>query len=176
MGRTSKQWWAEMKKEPARFQDWLTDQYRGETTAAERIEALRDTYAQGNEPARIILSTIAEQEHQHALWVTELLRVRGIEPAVQDKAERYWGQPLAAVKDLATACAVGAHAERMRLERIETIALDSEAPEDVRAVFQRILLQERFHERAFRFLSTPEALEATRAAHELGRVALGLSP
>ena len=64
----------------------------------------------------------------------------------------------------------------MRLERIEVIASDPEAPEDVRAVFWRILPQERFHEHAFRSLAGAPALEATRAAHELGRTTLGLSP
>ena len=46
---------------------------------------------------------------------------------------------LAAIEDLETGCAVGAHAERMRLERIEVIAGDPEAPADIRAVFARIL-------------------------------------
>jgi len=64
----------------------------------------------------------------------------------------------------------------MRLERIEVIVNDPQAPSDVRRVFARILAQERFHERAFRRLSDPQALEATRGAHELGLVALGLHP
>ena len=174
--RTSQQWWEETRKEPARLVAWLLDQYRGEATAAGRIEGLRDTYAQGDAKARRILTVIAAQERQHARWVGGLLRARGLEPAVQDKAERYWEQPLAAIQDLESGCAVGAHAERMRLERIEVIAADPEAPEDVRAVFRRILPQERFHERAFRALAGATALEATRGAHELGRTALGLSP
>ncbi|MFL5352749.1 ferritin family protein [Archangium sp.] len=174
--RTSQQWWEETRKDPARLRDWLLDQYRGEATAAGRIEAFRDAHAHGQPRAHRVLTVIAAQERQHATWVGGLLRARGLEPVVQDKAERYWEQPLAAIQDLESGCAVGAHAERMRLERIEVITSDPEAPEDVRAVFQRILPQERFHERAFRSLAGTEALEATREAHELGRNALGLSP
>ena len=75
-----------------------------------------------------------------------------------------------------TGAAVGAHAERMRLERIEAIAGDAEAPADIRQVFARILPQERFHERAFRSLAGDDALRRTASAHALGREALGLSP
>jgi rubrerythrin len=81
-----------------------------------------------------------------------------------------------AVHDLASGAAVGAHAERMRLERIEVIATDPEAPADIREVFQRILPQERFHERAFTELAGDTALDAAADAHELGRQVLGLSP
>jgi hypothetical protein len=69
----------------------------------------------------------------------------------------------------------GAHAERMRLERVETIANDPDAPADVRIAFARILPQEQFHAHAFAELATPEALARTTGSHGLGRSALGLS-
>jgi len=40
----------------------------------------------------------------------------------------------------------------------------------------RILPQERFHERAFRSLATPESLERTWKVHALGRAVRGLTP
>lgn len=174
--RTTAQWWAQTKRDPQRLRAWLLDQYRGEATAATRIDGLRRRFAPPGSRAARVLATIAQQERQHARWVGELLRARGIEPRVETKVPRYWPQVMAEIADLATGCAVGAHAERMRLERIETIAADPESPDDVRRVFTRILPQERFHERAFRSLSDRRALEATRGAHELGRVALGLHP
>lgn len=64
----------------------------------------------------------------------------------------------------------------MRLERIRAIASDTEAPEDIKQVFLRILPQEEYHARAFRKMTSTEAYNATTDAHELGRVALGLSP
>ncbi len=173
---TPARWWARTKRDPARLMAWLFDQYRGEATAAERIEALRDQHAGGSPRARRVLTIIAEQERTHARWVGELLRARGHAPTVREKPTRYWDGPLAAIRDLETGCAVGAHAERMRLERIEVIAGDPEAPADIREVFARILPQERFHERAFRSLASARALEATRTQHELGRAALGLAP
>lgn len=173
---TPARWWARTRRDPARLIAWLYDQYRGEATAAGRIEALRDEHARDAPRARRLLTIIAAQERRHAAWVGELLRARGHAPVVRDKPTRYWDGPLAAIRDLETGCAVGAHAERMRLERIAVIAGDPEAPQDVRAVFARILPQERFHERAFRSLATDEALAATRGAHALGRAALGLAP
>lgn len=172
---TSKAWWERVKAEPASFEAWLLDQYRGEVTAASRIEALRDAFTVAGSRAHRTLTTIAGQEAKHAAWVAELLRARGLDVHVADVEDRYWRRTLPEVIDLETGAAIGAHAEKMRLERIEVIASDPEADADVRAVFRRILPQERFHERAFRALSSPAAMARTAQAHELGRRALGLS-
>ena len=174
--RDAQSWWSGVKNDDARLRSWLLDQYRGETTAAGRIELLRDRHAAAHPRAHRVLTTIASQERRHARWVGALLQARGIAPAVSDKPERYWRQTLGGIQDLNTGCAVGAHAEKMRLERIEVIASDESAPADIRAVFTRILREERFHERAFRELAGPAALDATRNAHTLGRRALGLTP
>jgi len=175
-GQTSRRWWAEVKRDPARVRRWLRDQYRGEATAADRIEFLRARFAEPGSRADRVLRVIADQERKHARWVAALLEARGLAVRIDAVESRYWEATLGGIRDLATGCAVGAHAERMRLERIEAIAADPEAPADVRAVFARILPQERFHERAFRSLSTAAALAETRGAHDLGREALGLVP
>jgi len=176
VARTSAEWWSETKTNPEALRDWLFDQFRGEATAAERIEMLRDRFASPGTRAWRLLTTIAGQEREHAAWVGELLRARGHRAEVRPAASRYWADPIAAIRDLSTGCAVGAHAEAMRLERIEVIAKDPGAPDDVRAVFARILPEERFHERAFRSLATPASLAATASAHAAGREALGLLP
>lgn len=174
--RDSQGWWEAVKRDERAFGAWLLDQYRGEATAAGRIEMLRDAFAEPGSKAHRLLGVIAAQERRHAVWVGDLLAARGVTPAIGVKRERYWRETLGEIRDLETGCAIGAHAERMRLERIEVITRDPEAPADVRAVFQRILPEERFHARAFAELAGGEALEATRGAHELGRRALGLVP
>ena len=176
MTRTSSEWWGETKRNDESLLAWLSDQYRGEVTAADRITELRDRFAPAGSRAHRLLTTIAEQERRHARWVGALLEARGRSAVVAEVRSRYWEAPLAAIADLETGCAVGAHAEGMRLERIEAIAADAEAPADVRAVFARILPEERFHERAFRSLASPEALAKTAGAHALGREVLGLTP
>lgn len=175
--RDSARWWEETRGDSERLVDWLFDQYRGEVTAAGRIECLRDAHARPGSRAHRVLTVIAGQERRHADWVAGLLKARGLEPEVRGEPEsRYWARTLPGIADLETGCAVGAHAERMRLERIEVISADASAPADLRDVFTRILVEERFHERAFRALATPESLERTREAHALGREALGLIP
>lgn len=168
-------WWRAVKVDEPRLLAWLLDQYRGEVTAAGRIETLRDRFATHGSRAYRVLTKIAAQERDHATWVGELLAARGVRVQVQCKADRYWLRVLPGIVDLATGAAVGAHAERMRLERIETIAGDPEAPADIRSVFARILPQEQFHARAFASISTSEALARTAGAHAMGRLALGLS-
>ncbi len=171
----SKIWWHETKQSPERLHAWLLDQYRGEITAAPRIEALRDAFAAAGSRAHRVLTAIAKQERLHATWIAQLLASRGWAAELTAKPDRYWRQVVPEVVDLATGAAVGAHAEEMRLERIEAIAGDAEAPADIRAAFARILPQERFHARAFASLSSDEALARTAGAHALGRRALGLS-
>jgi len=172
--KTSAAWWAEIRDNTQRLIDWLYDQYRGEMTAAERILALRDRFAEPGSRAFRVLSVIAEQESTHATWVGELLAARGLAVEVHDEPDRYWRAVLPGLRDLATGAAIGAHAERMRLERIEAIAADPDAPADIRDVFTRVLGQERFHARAFAAMATPEALARTAGAHALGRRVLGL--
>lgn len=174
--QASARWWARVRCDPRAFEDWLYDQFRGEHTAAGRIERLRDAFCAPAQRSFRVLTVIARQERRHAQWVGELLATRGLRAEVPPAEERYWAQTLPGVRDLRTGAAVGAHAERMRLARIETICADPAAPADVRRVFRRILPQERFHERAFRSLTDPAALQATAGAHELGMQVLGLRP
>lgn len=175
MGKTSQQWWAGIKDDPERFNEWLVKQYRGEVTAAVRINEFADRYAP-DETTRRILRIIAGQEAQHAKWVRELLQARGIVPKVEGAEERYWKETLPDIVSFATGAGVAAHAERMRLERIKTIADDVSAPQDVRRTFQQILKDELFHEEAFREMAGPEAMQRTLDSHLEGRAALGLEP
>jgi rubrerythrin len=171
---TSAAWWETTRSNPVALQAWLYAQYRGEITAGDRIEALRDAFADPGSRAYRVLSVVAAQERTHASWIGALLAARGLPVEVTAKPDRYWRHVVPEISDLATGAAVGAHAEQMRLERIETISADPTAPPDIRAAFARILPQERFHARAFASLSTSEALARTKDAHALGRLALGL--
>jgi rubrerythrin len=171
--KTSLTWWNEVKASPSLLKDWLVKQYRGEVTAADRIRTLADNYATTG-LQRKTLEVIASQEETHASWVLGLLNARGIMPCSENAEDRYWAATLPGIEDFETGSAVAAHAEKMRLERIQVICEDQEAPEDIRSVFSRILKDELFHERAFRQMSTPAALAKTQDNHELGRTALGL--
>lgn len=174
--KTSKQWWQETKAEQGKLAEWLQRQWRGEVTAAYRILRLAG-YVDQDSAEYKILEKIADQERQHAQWIEELLQNREITVPVDDirNAERrYWSMTLPSITDFITGAAVAAHAEKMRLERIKEIASDESAPEDIRSVFKKILVDEIWHESAFRNLSTAEAMQAMQGNHELGRQALGL--
>lgn len=172
--KTSKQWWDEVKQDDSKLAEWLIKQYVGEMTAANRIIRLADAYTASTKQA-MLLAKVATDELNHALWVLELLNTRNIPvPRIEDAENRYWKSTLPGIEDLETGAAVGAHAEAMRLARIRVIAEDESAPADIRAVFQKILPDEEFHEKAFLSLTTDDALAKTRGNHELGLTALGL--
>ncbi|MCA9309021.1 ferritin-like domain-containing protein [Candidatus Saccharibacteria bacterium] len=173
---TSEVWWDKVKDNELLLNDWLRKQYHGEVTAADRINSFAEQYAEDGSRAQRLLGIIASQETDHARWVGDLLVARGIEPVVLEKEERYWDSTLPQIASFATGAAVAAHAEHMRLERIRTISADPSAPADIKRVFDRILPQEVFHERAFTSLAGEEAMQDTQAAHELGRVSIGLFP
>lgn len=171
-------WWMKTRQDEQALNRWILDQYRGEATAAGRILALADHFTRPGSREHRILARIADQERLHADWVAGLLAARRIPQPIQLETarERYWRHVLPAISDLASGAAVGAHAERMRLWRIRAIAADSQAPADVRAVFARILPQERFHERAFRRLAGEAALRDAQDGHKRGMEMLGLRP
>ena len=174
--KTSQQWWNEVKANPTLMTDWLKDQFHGEVTAAARI---REFAASVAEPRiQKTLNAIAQQEADHAEWVKELLTSRGIEAEVLQKEERYWSKTLSPEykqKSTQELAAIGAHAEAMRLERIKVIANDESAPTDIRMVFSKILPQERYHERAFRYIAGDKEMKKALDAHKEGLAALGLS-
>lgn len=174
--KTSKQWWKEVKEDNNKLENWLQRQWRGEVTAAYRILRLAG-YVNQNSREYKILEKIADQEREHARWIEELLSNRNIDVNIDDirhAEERYWAHTLPSIRDFVTGTAVAAHAEKMRLERITEIATDKSAPADIRAVFKKILVEEVWHESAFRNLSTPEAMAAMADSHTLGKQSLGL--
>lgn len=173
--RTTEQWWGDVSNSPEKMIDWLKDQYYGEVTASVRIGNLITEYPDITFIQKQLVSMIADDENKHAEWVAELLISRGITPCMyRDKPERYWDNTLPkSPVSFERICAIGHHAEVMRLERIELLAADTRF-EDIAKVFKAILSDEIFHAKAFASMSTPEDIEATRGNHEAGKAALGL--
>src|SRR5262245_50689872 len=132
--QTTRAWWAQTKRDPEKLLGWLHDQLRGEAGAGPRVDALRDAFVVPGSRTWRILTVIADQERKHAVWVAGLLAARGESVDIDETKARYWPEVEKVVADLETGAAVGAHAEKMRLERIETIVADEEAPADIRAV------------------------------------------
>jgi len=170
----SKEWWKKTKASPAELIRWLKAQYHGEVTAAKRIRELILIYP-SNPKWKDTVELIAQQEEKHAEWVGGLLESRGYDPKILDKKERYWEKTVKQIVDWDTGCAVAAHAEKMRLERIEAICADEDVESDIKEVFGKILVEERFHEHAFRSFTTDEAMQRTLDGHLAGLNELGLT-
>jgi rubrerythrin len=166
--KTSAMWWEEVLGNQSLLIDWLKKQYHGEVTAAVRIIGFRDAFAL-KEKHKKTLTIIASQEELHAAWVGELLTSRGIIPETLNKQERYWDSTLPGIEDFATGSAVASHAERMRLDRIRVIASHPNTPDDIRKVFEKILPQEIFHEKAFEKMAGDQAMKKTLGHHQKDR-------
>jgi rubrerythrin len=175
--KTSAEWWAEVKADPEKLLDWLHKQQIGEVMAAVRMQEFADTYGkQAKDPKWVkTVEEIARQEEEHGQWIAKLIRTR-TSGVLHDilPSYRYWEKTLPGIESWASGCAVAAHAEAMRLERIRVIAGDPDAPEDIRDVFAKILPQEEFHEKAFRAFASDEALTKALENHQAGMNALGL--
>jgi rubrerythrin len=170
--KTSQEWWDETKADPAKLNAWLQKQHFGERTASQRLSALKAKFEFDEETARVI-DRITLDERKHAVWIKELLETRGLEE-LTDHDERYWTADKLSYTTFGDACAVAAHAEEMRLERIRVIAADKQAPFDIVTVFRLILFDEEFHAEAFHSLTTPEQYKAAWPGHEEGMKELGL--
>jgi tRNA isopentenyl-2-thiomethyl-A-37 hydroxylase MiaE len=174
--RTTEQWWDEVSNDPAKMAAWLKDQYYGEQTAAVRVRDLLTQYPDITDTERQLVTMIADDEAKHAKWVLELLLARGIHTPelYREKPVRYWDKTLPTTPvTFSQICAIGHHAEVMRLERIRLLA-DDVRFNDIAQVFTNILSDEVFHAKAFGCMSSPEDIEAARGNHEAGKQALGL--
>lgn len=172
--RTSAEWWAGVKADPERLRHWLRRQYVGEMSAVGLLSELLVRF--GSEADMRDWQTVHRimlQEATHALWLRELLGARRIDLEPDAEAHgRYWAEVLPNIRSFAEGVAAGYHAENMRLERIRVICTDEDPHvADIRQVFQRILPQEEFHERAFDEMR--RGREMTRY-HEDGLRALNL--
>jgi len=170
--QTSQQWWQEVSKDKEKLHAWLQKQHYGEVQASHRVHALVDQFRlTGNIKEKI--ETIAKDEARHAAWIKEILNARHIE-TLPTHEERYWKETMT-FTDAIGAFAVAAHAEKMRLSRIEVIANDVTAPWDIREAFVKILMDEVLHEKIFRELTPKEEYERARGFHEKGAESLGLT-
>jgi len=178
--RTSAEWYQEVKTNPEKFIEWLKKQYHGELTAADRITDFRDKFTEKGTRWYGLLSTIAIQEYSHACWVGDLLVARNIEPIPAELAalrtERYWSKALDGVTNMEEMAATAAHAEIMRLERINIIVNDPETQDDIKEVFFKILTEEKFHAKAFSEMAGDKAMANRLKNHELGMEAICLIP
>lgn len=172
--QSSAQWWKAIKNDKAAFIDWLQKQYHGEITSVDRLKSfLRDFGNQAIDYERKMIELIIKQEAQHAEWVAQCLKTRGVDPRKLDKPERYWDKTLPSVTSFRRGCAVAAHAEAMRLERLKVIAGDITAPFDIKTTFERILGQEQFHAEQFKRMGSSE-MDSTAKSHAAGLEVLGL--
>lgn len=165
-------WIAKITTNDGDLRYWLERQYIGEISAATRISALVESTPEAH---KATMKRIALDEKKHAEWVAELLLARGMElPVVKHAEERYWKPVLSFANSFAKLAAAGHHAEGMRLVRIRALANCEKVDADIRDVFSRILPDEEFHERAFRLMSTPLAIEEMKPHHSAGLEMLGL--
>lgn len=170
----TEQWLEKILSDQSNLYHWLQRQYVGEVNAARRIKALLDRPDLDN-PTRCLIEKIASDEAKHAKWVLGLLAIRGVEvPALDDAENRYWKPINEAMETFEDIAAAGHHAEGMRLVRIRALAACDRIDADIRDVFQRILPDEQFHERAFLAMSSQESLDKMKGSHEKGLELLGL--
>ena len=171
--RNSVDWWNSVKSDEISLINWLKDQYHGEMLASKRIREHFSKFSL-SKIQQLIITKIAKEEELHAEWIGKLLLSRGYFPDILEKHERYWEATLKGMDTAEDVAAIGAHAEAMRLERIEAIATDETAPEDIRNVFLKIWPMEVAHELLFEKISSPEAMLRHKGNSDAGRQALGL--
>jgi len=171
---TSSEWWKKVKNDPALLKDWLIDQWIGESGAVTRVYDFADCFAT-DQLYKSLLQLIAIQESNHANWVYELLVNRGWQEDAEEQLEthvdKYWKE--VKITSFEYGCSLGAQTEDMRLARIREIAADETAPADIRKVFQKILPQEEFHQKAFAVMAG-DSINLAAEDHARGVEALGL--
>lgn len=174
---TTQQWWDRVSNSNEEMVKWLKAQYHGEATAEIRIrQSIQDYKLDPNSLEARIITSIADDEAKHTVWVKKLLTTRGITADILQKEERYWNEVLPKVLEENTFtyfCAVGHLAETMRLDRISLLASDNRYL-DIAKVMTDIYPDELFHARAFKEMSTASNISKAREFHNIGMNAIGL--
>lgn len=167
--KESRQWWKETRADPEKLNTWLQRQYVGELAAVNLLsEVLMRFGPEMTQKQWNTVKVILDQEMKHAKWIHDLLRSRNIEvPVATDARERYWSKVYKGVNTLKDAMAAAENAENMRLWRIVAIA-ESSGPYDIVDVFEKILPDEEFHERAFHSFADDEARARMKPYHGAG--------
>lgn len=174
---TTKEWWNRVSNSPTEFADWLKAQYHGEATAEKRIRGAITRFNLKGTKAKLI-KAVADDELKHTKWVAELLKARGITPRILKKEERYWNEVLPEDNNISSFryfCAIGHLAETMRLDRISLLA-SNDRFKDIADVMKAILVDEVFHARVFKELSTKKLIKHAQKFHDIGKNAIGLLP
>lgn len=172
-GRTSKEWWDEVKVSPEKTIRWLHKQYYGELKSAERIQEHCINKLDPKDDRIISLEVIRDQELKHAAHMQVLLGNRGQIPITPENRDRYWNTVVPSITTFEEAAAIAHHIEVMSLERIEVVATDLETPPDIKDVFKKVLKEEKFHAKTFAILAGDEVIERTRPDHRAGAKAIG---
>jgi hypothetical protein len=174
--RTSAAWWLETKSDPAKLHHWLQRQYVGEFAAVHLLSLILLRYGSEMTPTEMDnVYRVMQQEALHGRWMADLLDAEGIRPEVDgDATRRYWEEVIPNVTSFREAMQAAQQAEHMRLYRIRAIAEDAGAPPHIRAVFQRILPHEEWHEVVFGEMRAGTDFPALREAHGRGLGALDL--
>lgn len=178
---TSKQWWDRIKNDKGLFFNWITKQVAGEFAAVKRISEIVEEHTDPDTVARFLLTKIVSDENKHGEWMLKIAASYGVDTSIIiEESKRYWDkvEPLAKeLNDFQYSCAVAAHAEEMRLERIKAIAEDDVFGQSnplIQKIFKDILVDETFHASAFALLAGETALVEALDNHLEGMEALGL--
>ncbi|ASD50435.1 hypothetical protein FDI24_gp154 [Acidovorax phage ACP17] len=172
--KTTAEWLAGIENDRALLEDWLKKQYRGEVRASIKVAELAETI---EDPSlRTAVDRVADDEGRHAAWIRAILKVEGVEvnPDQENADDRYWRHVMDGELSQDELLAAGAHAEQMRLVRIEAIMNSGVLGQHIIAVFRRIYEDEVHHARIFSQACTPEAYAKMSEKHQAGLAALGL--
>lgn len=174
--KTSQEWWDSIKNDPELIKKWLVNQYHGEAVASQRIKEHILPFFETAPKSKAVVERIAADEEKHAKWIATLLENRGLTAEILKKEERYWNEVINEEfkGNGQYAAAAAAHAEEMRLERIEVLCTDPVVDSDIKMTFLMILKDEKFHAKAFKSLGGEEYYNESAENHAKGMEALGL--
>lgn len=167
----AQKWWAKAKGDPLLIQEFLSDQYYGETAAAQRINYFRVCYIDylAHSPSWGLTATVLQkysgmlvtmerQELEHAAAFKGLLEARGLS-LLSDGAFRM-NPCTGAIESLISGEKAKSRdpSEKLGNERLAVIRDDPMADADFRLVATTVLREEEFHDKAFEELGNNEAL------------------
>ena len=175
MNKVTKKWWKECLNNKEKLEHWLVSLYNNEKDAEERFINFANDYCKNDKEAYDVFIEIAQQEHNHAKMVEQILQLRGIEKYEKStKNGRYWRNTIPCICDMKTAAAIGAYAEGLSLKRMRIIIKEPNTPNDLVELFKVIEPEESYHAKALNKIATRYGMLKVKNCHDKGLEELGL--
>lgn len=158
-------WWDGLLKDDERMMRWLQKLQQTEYDGFTGNREADEQWGGGNPAVSNVFRVTGDDEKRHSDLLVDLIHKRGGTTVEVQPESLYWTEMDAIITSLETCAAVFHLGEVLAAERFKVLFEHDGTPDDIRAFLEAALPDEEYHARAFKRISSPEAIEIVQRKH-----------